>query len=80
MIFNLKTEVSNQFQNYFERALVSKVLQAIAEYRLITSGAATYQSLGYVDSRNRVWSFKLLEFLTIDEELSRAIHEKHGNN
>ena len=63
-----------------ERATEARALRAVAEYRLITSSAVSYPALGYVDDRGRVPLFKLLEFLCIHEDYSKAEAEKIAND
>lgn len=53
-----------------------RALKAIAEYRLITTGAVNYAQLGYCDDRGKIPLFKLLEFLAIHEEQMRAEADK----
>lgn len=61
-----------------EKELITRAGNAIQEYRLISSGAATWFDLGYGVRPPMV---KLMEYLAIDSDMKEALQEiqKHGN-
>jgi hypothetical protein len=59
-----------------ERTLVTRALNAIAEWRLVKEGAATYAQLGYDDGVGHVPIMKLREFLVISQLYAEAEREK----
>jgi hypothetical protein len=59
-----------------ERLLESRARAALAEWRLVREGAATYETLGYGVPDQGPAAVKLLEFLAISTEMDGALEEK----
>ena len=55
-----------------EQVIEARAINAINEYRLVKSGAATYERLGYEVPGGGPAALKLIEFLAIDGEVQRA--------
>ena len=52
---------------------------ALAEYRMVSNGAATYERLGY-DTGNGAAETKLLEYIVIDGLISAEQRRQRGKN
>ncbi len=55
-----------------EQLIEARAINALNEYRLVKSGAATYERLGYEVPGGGPAALKLHEFLAIDGEIQRA--------
>ena len=55
-----------------ELLIEARAINALNEYRLVKSGAATYERLGYEVPGSGPAGIKLFEFLAIDAEIQRA--------
>lgn len=55
-----------------ELLIEARAINALNEYRLVKSGAATYERLGYEVPGSGPAGLKLYEFLAIDAEIQRA--------
>lgn len=58
------------------RAWWLKAAQALTEYRAIKSGAATWAMLGYALPDGQAPRVKVLEYLTVDSAVEKAIEER----
>ena len=66
----------NEHKTAAENKLTARALTAIMEYRLVESGAATYERLGYGVPDQGAECYKLLEYLVIDEMVNEARKDK----
>lgn len=75
VIHGQEADLSSPLKTPQERALEARALHAIAEYRLVKRGVATYQQLGYRLPGDDAPEIKLLEFLMIDGAFNKANQE-----
>lgn len=66
----------NEHKTADENRLTVQALNALNEYSLVKSGAASYESLGYGVPDQGAEAFKLYEYLVIDEAIAEATKDK----
>lgn len=59
-----------------EADLMERAAQAFVEWRLVSEGLATYESMGYCTPEGKPWEVKLLEFIAVDSEVQEAFRDK----
>lgn len=67
----------NELKTRREIAIEEAAAVALAEYRLVESGAVTYEALGY-DTGNGPAEYKLLEYILIDGLISEQRRRRNG--